>query len=88
MRKKQQKVLSVLRLFKDRYHIENFREMYLHVTLVDKQGDAIELVDNETDETYRIFEVYRNTQELLPRSPYHSKIKLVIDNTKNNLRST
>ena len=77
--------LSVLRLFKERYRIENFKEIYLHLTLVDKQGEPVELVDSETDETYRVFEVYRKSQEFIPTSR-SSPIKLVIDNTKKETR--
>lgn len=77
--------LSVLRLFKDRYHIEHFREMHLHVSLVDQQGNDIELVDSETAQVYRTFEVYHK-EELAPaqRSSSAPKLKLVIDNTHKN----
>ncbi|KTD33903.1 hypothetical protein [Legionella israelensis] len=72
---------SVLRLFKERYHIEQFREMHLSITLVDEHGDDVELVDSETDQAYRTFEVYRNEHQLSVRQG-HSLLKLVVDNTK------
>lgn len=73
-------LVSVLRLFKDRYHIGQFREMHLSVTLVDEQGEDVELVDSETAEAYRIFEVYRQGQELA-RGTGRPMLKLVVDNT-------
>lgn len=73
-------LLSVLRLFKERYKIGNFREMHLTVTLVDEQGDDVELVDSETCQAYRIFEVYRNGHELAGRKG-QPMLQLVVDNT-------
>lgn len=74
-------ILSVLRLFKERYQIENFREMYLTLTLVDAQGNDVELVDSETSQVYRTFEVYRKGEELL-RKGNKPRLRLVIDNTR------
>lgn len=71
---------SLIRLFEERYHIKGFREMHLTVTLVDEQGEDVELVDSETSETYRIFEVYRQGHDL-PRGKGLPVLKLVIDNT-------
>jgi hypothetical protein len=73
-------LLSVIRLFKERYHIGQFREMHLSVTLVDDQGEDVELVDTETDEAYRTFEVCRHTPD---RANIVGRpiLKLVIDNT-------
>ncbi|ARG96850.1 hypothetical protein [Legionella micdadei] len=76
-------LLSVLRLFKERYKIGNFREMHLSVTLVDDQGDDVELVDSETSQAYRTFEVYRKGYELEGRKGQPS-LRLVVNNTKNN----
>jgi len=71
---------SVIQLFKQRYQIEHFREMHLFVTLVDQQGEDVELVDSKTNQVYRTFEVYRNGDELRSsRKP--NRLKLVIDNT-------
>ena len=74
-------LVGVLRLFKERYHIGQFREMHLSVTLVDEQGEDVELIDSETAEAYRIFEVYRQGQELA-RATGRPVLKLVIDNTR------
>lgn len=71
---------GVLRLFHERYDIGQFREMHLSVTLVDKTGADVELVDNETNETYRVFEVYRQGT-VLHQQTGRPGLKLVIDNT-------
>lgn len=73
--------LSVLRLFKERYHVNHFREMRLSVTLVDEQGEDVELVDSQTSQVYRIFEVYRNEHELTERRGY-PMLQLIVDNTR------
>ena len=74
-------LLSVLRLFKDRYHIGQFREMHLSVTLVDTDGQDVELVDSQTAEAYRVFEVCRDGHALAQTSGKPA-LKLVIDNTR------
>ena len=74
-------LVSVLRLFKERYHIGQFREIHLSVTLVDDQGEDVELIDSETAEAYRVFEVYRDGQALTQAGGRPS-LKLVIDNTR------
>lgn len=73
-------LISVLRLFKDRYHIGQFREMHLSITLVDAEGQDVELIDSETAEAYRVFEVCREGHELAKASGKPA-LKLVIDNT-------
>ena len=40
--------------------------MHLSVTLVDDQGVDVELVDTDTDEALRVFEVYCQVQDNLP----------------------
>ncbi|KTD21520.1 Uncharacterised protein [Legionella lansingensis] len=74
-------LLTVLRLFKQRYHIGQFREMHLTVTLVDENGDEVELVDSETSKPYRTFEVYRHGHELKGKRG-HPVLQLVVDNTR------
>lgn len=71
----------VLQLFKERYHINNYREIHLTVTLVDEQGDVVELVDSDSNQPYRIFEVYRKGYELDGRKGI-PMLQLVVDNTK------
>lgn len=72
---------NVLKLFKDRYNIESFREIHLSVTLVDEQGDVVELIDSESNQAYRIFEVYRQGYELAGQQGI-PMLQLVVDNTK------
>jgi hypothetical protein len=76
-----QSLARVLQLFKERYHIAQFREIHLTVTLMDEQGDDVELVDSESNQAYRVFEVYRQGYELNDKkeSPV---LKLVVDNTR------
>ncbi|KTD46403.1 hypothetical protein [Legionella quateirensis] len=70
----------VLQLFKERYHVEGFREIHLTVTLVDEQGDEVELIDSESNQAYRVFEVYRKGYELNGRKGI-PMLQLVVDNT-------
>lgn len=74
--------LSVLRLFKDRYHISQFREVHLSLTLVNDKGEDVELIDNENGEAYRVFEVYRKGCELSTGRRKYPLLQLVVDNTR------
>lgn len=76
-----QSLTSVLRLLHERYHIKSFREIHLEVTLVDEQGNDVELIDAETNDVYRIFEVRQQNQELSTERSISSSIHLVVDNT-------
>lgn len=76
-----QSLERVLQLFKERYHIAGFREIHLTVTLIDAQGDDVELVDSESNQAYRVFEVYRQGHELKDRKST-PLLQLVVDNTK------
>lgn len=76
-------LLSMVRLFKDRYGINNFRELKLSMVLMDEQGDDVELVDSRTGEVFRVFEVYKSGEAIKPISSIHSSpLQLVVDNTK------
>lgn len=77
-----QSLARVLELFKERYHIAGFREIHLTVTLIDEQGDDVELVDSESNQAYRIFEVYRQGYELNGKKGT-PVLQLVVDNTRN-----
>lgn len=70
----------VFSLFRERYGIDDFSEIHLSVTLIDEQGDIVELVDNDSEQVYRVFEVFREGYELDGRkgSPV---LRLVVDNT-------
>ena len=71
----------VLELFKQRYSIDGFREIHLTVTLVDEQGDDVELIDSAPNQPYRVIEVYREGYELTGRRGI-PMLQLVVDNTK------
>lgn len=75
-------LLSVIRLFKERYQIGQFREMHLSLTLVDEAGEDVELVDTQTNQPYRVFEVYRDREAYgFARGTGRPGLKLVVDNT-------
>jgi hypothetical protein len=76
-----QSLARVLELFKARYHIAKFREIHLSLTLIDEQGDDVELVDSESNQAYRIFEVYREGYELDGKKGA-PQLRLVVDNTR------
>jgi hypothetical protein len=71
----------VIQLLNERYHIETFREIHLSVTLVDHLGEDVELVDDETNEPYRVMEVCRKSNETAQRIG-RPGLRLVIDNTR------
>ena len=73
-------LVSVLNLFKERYGITNLREMHLSVTLVDEEGDDVELVDDETSKVFKVFEVYKEGDAA--NSVSMPPLKLVVDNTR------
>ncbi|AUH71845.1 Uncharacterised protein [Legionella sainthelensi] len=78
-----QSLARVLELFKERYHIAGFREIHLTVTLLDEQGDDVELIDSESNQAYRIFEVYRQGYELSSsKGKKVPVLQLVVDNTR------
>lgn len=74
-------LLSIVRMFSEHYGIEHFRQVHLSMTLVDNQGDDIELVDSQTQEVFRVFEISKpnNEPRLIHAKPY---LKLVVDNTR------
>tara|TARA_B110000879_G_C11115249_1_gene489228 strand:- start:10 stop:288 length:279 start_codon:yes stop_codon:yes gene_type:complete len=75
-------VANIIKLFKERYGIHQFREFKLSMVLMDEQGDDIELVDNRTSEVFRIFEVYKSGHAIKPVSSNSTPmLKLVVDNT-------
>ncbi len=71
-------LLGIIRMLNERYHIDGFREMHLSVTLVDDSGVDVELVDSDTQEAYRIFEVFRQGHEV-QRYKGRPALKLVVD---------
>lgn len=77
---------SIIKLLKERYKIGHFREMHLSLTLVDDTGADVELVDSQTNEPFRIFEVYRNQESYsVSKAVGRPGLKLVVDNTQKTL---
>lgn len=73
-------LLSIFKMFQERYGIKHYREIYLDVTFLDTEGHDVELVDASTSEVLGVFEVYKSGEyERLSNEP---PIRLVIDNTK------
>ena len=76
-------LLSIIKLFKERYGICNYREMDLNVTLLDQDGEDVELIDSATSEVLGVFEVYKSTDAVNDaKKEEKPKIHLVVDNTK------
>lgn len=76
-------LLSIVKLFRERYGIDNFRELKLSMVLMDEQGDDVELVDSRTAEVFRVFEVYKSGEKIKPVSFANSRhLKLIVDNTR------
>lgn len=75
-----ERLMHVIQMFKERYHIHQFREIHLRLTLMDEHGDEVELIDSETQQAYRVFEVHQEkaTLQTRPIAPY---LRLVVDNT-------
>lgn len=71
---------SVIRLFEEQYHIDNFREIHVSLTLVDKQGDDVELVDTTTNCPYRVFEVCQ--EKIAPPIRHKKHLRLLVDNER------
>jgi hypothetical protein len=70
---------QIIHMFQERYQIRQFREMHLSVTLVDAGGQDVELVDSETAQVYRVFEVRRQAISMRQRMG-RPALKLVINN--------
>ena len=76
-------VMSMMKLFKDRYGIADFQEMDLDMTLLNQQGEEVELIDANTSEVLEIFEIYKSVNDIKnPRPKTQPKLQLVVDNTK------
>jgi len=88
-------VLGILRLFQERYGINQFRQVKLTMDLLDKEGHDVELIDGNTAEVLGVFEVYQSQEasepEPLPvnygQSPavmpckQKGHLRLVVDNS-------
>lgn len=73
---------DVLRMLKSRYHISGFNDIQIHVTLLDSHGDEVELVDTNTHQVYRIFEVSSQGPVLSTGRRIYPELRLVVDNTR------
>lgn len=69
---------GIIAMLEERYRIGAFREIHLSITLVDDTGEDVELVDSETDEAYRILEVYQQAKHV-PKKKGRPDLRLVID---------
>lgn len=67
---------GIIEMLTKRYNIGGFREMHLSVTLLDESGVDVELVDSETDEAFRIFEVYLQSTDV-PKKVKRPNLKLI-----------
>jgi hypothetical protein len=74
--------VKIFQLFQERYHIKEFQEIHLSVTLLDEQGEIVELVDNKSDQAYRVIEILSD-QTGTKHKQKPSKLHLVVDNTQN-----
>jgi hypothetical protein len=74
---------EVLALLNKRYNISDFREIHLSVTLVNAAGEDVELVDNQTNQVFRYFELQDSLKECQAKvSENKPGLRLVVDNTK------
>ncbi len=71
-------LISIIEMLRQRYKIGAFREMHLSITLVDATGEDVELVDSETDEAFRVMEVYQQSKQV-PRKKGRPDLKLVVN---------
>jgi len=81
-------VSKMMDVLKDRYGISDFEDMLLNVTLYNEKGEEVELVNADSDEVLKLFEVHKNTPS---HSPTHfgkpnkrvakEHLRLVVDNT-------
>jgi hypothetical protein len=77
----QENLCRIIALLHEQYHINQAKEIHLSLTLMDDQGFEIDLVDSETQNPYRVMEVFSNQQEYL-RIKQGPALSLVVDNTK------
>ena len=74
-------IVSMFKLFEDRYGICDFRELNLDLVLMNHEGDDVELIDAGSSEVLDIFEVYQSDNEIKPQYK-KPELSLVVDNTK------
>ena len=69
---------NIIEMLKDRYKIGAFREMHLSITLVDATGEDVELFDTDTDEAFRVMEVYQQSKHV-PQKKGRPDLRLVVN---------
>jgi len=74
-------LLGILRLFQERYGINDFRELNLDLTLVNVDGEDVELIDSNTSNVLDTFEVYQDDEDI-KQEVEKPMLELVVDNTK------
>ena len=74
-------LLSILKLFRERYGISYYNDMQLTVTLKDKSGEELELVDVNSQEVLSKFEVHKTPEKSPLENISHKHLRLVVDNT-------
>jgi hypothetical protein len=79
--KSQENIMGIIQMLHDQYKITHLREIHISLTLMDEEGFDVELIDTETNETYRVMEVFRNHLDY-QKVRQASSLKLVVDNTK------
>ncbi len=74
-------IYSVLKLLADKYNVDNFSDIDLHVKLLDCDEHDVELIDTRTFEPIAVFEVYKSANDV-DEVQDRGNLTLVIDNTK------
>ena len=74
-------ITDVLKWFKSRYNISRFSEIQLKLSLLDDQGNEVELMDNQTSKVYRVIEIYQQEKALATTRRFKPFLQVVVDNT-------
>ena len=53
-------LLSIVKMFEDRYGVQDFSSLQLDVTLLNNEGEEVEIIDANTSEVLDVFEVHRS----------------------------
>ena len=66
---------NMLYLLNEQYGVEGFNDAAMDLTLLNEQGEEVELLDTETSEVLTVLEIY-------PHDSKELDLRLVVDNTK------
>ncbi len=61
---------AVLRLFEEQYGVGNFNAIKLNLTLVNEEGEEVELIDAGTSEVFDVLEVHKSFDEAEAQACY------------------